>query len=72
MRIKKILRNLRNKQSKVMAKSVAVFSSGAEQKEQISGFLKFQQVRDLNNYQPLQIIFWNTEYPSDISPFKKT
>tara|TARA_B100000795_G_scaffold27457_1_gene18234 strand:- start:709 stop:876 length:168 start_codon:yes stop_codon:yes gene_type:complete len=55
-----------------MAKSVAVFSSGAEQKEQISGFLKFQQVRDLNNYQPLQIIFWNTEYPSDISPFKKT
>ena len=52
--------NLRNKQSKVMAKSVAVFSSGAEQKEQISGFLKFQQVRDLNNYQPLQIIFWNT------------
>ena len=30
--------------TRTMAKSVAVFSSGAEQKEQISGYLKFQQV----------------------------
>jgi Cu-Zn family superoxide dismutase len=29
-----------------MAKSVAVFSSGAEQKEQISGYLKFQQASE--------------------------
>ena len=31
-----------------MAKSVAVFSSGAEAKDQITGFLRFQQVRSFS------------------------
>jgi len=35
-----------------MAKSVAVFSSGAEQKEQISGYLKFQQVGSFKTTMP--------------------
>ena len=39
-----------------MAKSVAVFSSGAEQKEQISGFLKFQQVRRSSVFYLLSLI----------------